>query len=91
MQKQEREGIVYSMATNKPSRVLVSPIQLVIYDWAAYAAFSKTNDLEEMMEDTDLQLYTYDGEYYTESHDEQTVHVFRDGKLVELDWNDRPR
>jgi hypothetical protein len=78
-------------ANPSEQRRSVSPDYLSRTNYAAYEAFSEGGDLTEMLEDTDLELFVYRGEYYTESHDEQHCHVFRNGELIQVDWDSRPR
>jgi len=57
----------------------------------AYQLLSQVDDLEIVCEESDLSLYVYEGELYAESHDAQTLFVFRDEQLIEIDFFHRPR
>jgi hypothetical protein len=47
-------------------------------------------DMSYALNESDLVIYAYEGEFYTESHDEYTLHVWRNGLWSELDFENRP-
>lgn len=58
----------------------------------AYAALVEGDDeFEECFEDSDILLYEYEGDLYSESHDEYLVLKWSAPVWVELKWDDRPK
>lgn len=78
------------METAKPFRKHISTEELNRLDPKAYDALNSGGDLDESIEDTDLSIFTYDGEIYAESHDEYYVAVWRRGAFLQLGWKNRP-
>ena len=70
----------------------ISTEELFKLDSKAYDALNSDGDIDESVEDTDLAIFTYDGQIYAESHDEYYIGVWRPvaQEFVQLDWKDRP-